>query len=62
MAVLYGKKGNTRYNWKDDALYLLRLIEDITVATDLESIYVEGNVDKVQVNRMRRIAGWEDQS
>ena len=58
MAVLYGKKGNSAYNLKNDALYLLAWIADHATGGTKDALRVEGEIDRAQIDRMRRIAGW----
>jgi len=58
MAVLTGKKRGSAYNWKDDALYLLAWISDHATGATEDTLRVEGEIDRAQINRMRNIAGW----
>lgn len=57
MADLYGKKGLTRYNWKYDAQFLLRWIEENS-RVENGVVFVTGELETSNVNRMRSMAGW----
>lgn len=64
MADLYGKKGRTRYNFRDDVQMLLGWIEALREVnggdlneTKTGTIYICGHVDLGQVNRVRQMAG-----
>lgn len=66
MAILSNQRknaGTSRYNFKNDVQMLLGWIEDlrtIETAPTEGFIYIAGNVDLDQVNRIRRMAGMED--
>ncbi len=67
MAILSNQRkgaGTSAYNFKNDVMMLLGWIENLRIENggDIDeaktgTIYIAGNVDLGQVNRVRRIAG-----
>lgn len=70
MAILSNQRrgaGVSRYNFKNDVMLLLGWIETLRIENggDVDeaatgTIYIAGNVDLGQVNRIRRMAGMEE--
>lgn len=66
--ILYNQRSaGSGYNFKDDVQMLLTWIEQLRVVNggDLNefktgTIYIEGNIDLAQVNRVRRAAGMKE--
>lgn len=60
MAILSNQRrgaGTNRYSFSNDMGLVMGWLEQLVVAADQESLYLEGALDRAQVNRIRGVLG-----